>query len=70
VFSEEELAGLRSFPEIGRVELIAHFTLTGADEAFVRKFRTERNGQQRATNARRGLGGDESRERLQQSWPG
>ena len=43
VFSEEELAQLRGFPEIGRVELIRHFTLTGADEAFVRKFRGARN---------------------------
>ena len=43
VFSEEELAQLRGFPEIGRVELIRHFTLTGADEAFVRKFRGSRN---------------------------
>lgn len=30
---------LRSFPEIGRVKLIRHFTLTDADEAFLRKFR-------------------------------
>jgi hypothetical protein len=43
VFSEEELAQLRAFPEIGRVELIRHFTLTDADVAFVRKFRTGRN---------------------------
>jgi hypothetical protein len=43
VFSEEELAGLRGFPELGRVELIRHFTLTSADEAFLRKFRTGRN---------------------------
>jgi TnpA family transposase len=43
VFSEDEMARLRSFPEIGRVELIRHFTLTDADEAFLRKFRTGRN---------------------------
>jgi hypothetical protein len=43
VFSEEELARLRGFPELGRVELIRHFTLTSADEAFLRKFRTGRN---------------------------
>jgi hypothetical protein len=43
VFSEEELARLRGFPELGRAELIRHFTLTGADEAFLRKFRTGRN---------------------------
>jgi len=43
VFSEEELAQLRGFPEINRAELIRHFTLTGSDEAFLRKFRTGRN---------------------------
>lgn len=43
VFSAEELARLRGFPEINRVELIRYFTLTGADEAFVRQFRTGRN---------------------------
>jgi TnpA family transposase len=43
VFSEEELAQLRGFPEISRAELIRHFTLTGADEVFLRKFRTRRN---------------------------
>jgi hypothetical protein len=43
VFSEEELARLRGFPELGRAELIRHFTLTSADEAFLRKFRTGRN---------------------------
>ena len=43
VFSEDELAQLRAFPEIGRVELIRHFTLTDADMAFVQKFRTGRN---------------------------
>lgn len=40
---KEEMARLRSFPQIGRVELIRHFTLTDADEAFSRKFRTGRN---------------------------
>ena len=30
---EDELARLRSFPELGRAELIRHFTLAGADEA-------------------------------------
>jgi TnpA family transposase len=43
VFSAEELARLRGFPEINRAELIRYFTLTGADEAFVRQFRTVRN---------------------------
>lgn len=43
VFSGEEQAQLRGFPEIDRAELIRHFTLTGADEAFVRRFRTSRN---------------------------
>ncbi|WP_432584436.1 DUF4158 domain-containing protein [Streptomyces sp. HD1123-B1] len=43
VFSAEELARLRGFPEIDRAELIRYFTLTGADEAFVRQFRTGRN---------------------------
>jgi hypothetical protein len=37
VFSDEDLEQLRGFPEITRAELIRHFTLTGADEAFVRK---------------------------------
>ncbi|GAA4984907.1 hypothetical protein GCM10023317_09620 [Actinopolymorpha pittospori] len=41
MFSEEELAQLRRFPEINRMELIRHFTLAGADEAFLRKFRTD-----------------------------
>jgi len=35
VFSEEELAQLRGFPEITRDELIRFFTLTAADRAFV-----------------------------------
>jgi hypothetical protein len=39
VFSDEELAQLRGFPEITRADLIRYFTLTGADEAFVRRFR-------------------------------
>jgi TnpA family transposase len=43
VFSEEEQAQLRGFPEISRAELIRHFTLAGADVAFLRKFRTGRN---------------------------
>ncbi|MGW0828514.1 Tn3 family transposase [Streptomyces sp. NPDC002845] len=38
VFSDEELEGLRSFPAIGKDELIRYFTLTSADEAFLRKF--------------------------------
>lgn len=33
--SKEQLERLRSFPEIGRDELITHFTLTPADVAFV-----------------------------------
>ncbi|MBC8989600.1 Tn3 family transposase [Micromonospora chalcea] len=43
VFSAEDLERLRGFPEINRAELIRYFTLTGADEAFVRQFRTGRN---------------------------
>lgn len=43
VFSDEELEGLRSFPAIGRDELIRYFTLTPADEAFLRKFRRSQN---------------------------
>ncbi|KAB1927320.1 Tn3 family transposase [Micromonospora sp. ALFpr18c] len=43
VFSAEDLVRLRGFPEINRAELIRYFTLTGADEAFVRQFRTGRN---------------------------
>ena len=39
VFSEDELAQLRGFPEPGRAELIRFFTLAPADEAFLRKFR-------------------------------
>ncbi|WP_150136201.1 DUF4158 domain-containing protein [Streptomyces hyaluromycini] len=43
VFSDEELEGLRSFPAIGKDELIRYFTLTPADEAFLRKFRRSQN---------------------------
>src|SRR5256884_7416952 len=43
VFSEEELARLRGFPEAGRAELIRYFTLAPADDAFVRKFRGQDN---------------------------
>jgi len=43
VFSEEELARLRGFPEITRAELIRYFTLTEADETFVRQFRGSAN---------------------------
>ena len=43
VFSEQELAQLRGFPEVTRAELIKDFTLTGADEGFVRKFASQRN---------------------------
>ena len=43
VFSEDELAQLRGFPEINRTDLIRHFTLTSADEAFLLRFRTSRN---------------------------
>ena len=37
--SAEELKQLRRFPEVDRAELIRYFTLTLADEAFVRQFR-------------------------------
>ncbi|MCN0150779.1 Tn3 family transposase [Salinispora arenicola] len=43
VFSAEELSRLRGFPEINRAELVRYFTLTGADETFVRRFRMGRN---------------------------
>ncbi|MFI8423763.1 DUF4158 domain-containing protein [Streptomyces sp. NPDC085479] len=43
VFSDEELDALRSFPTIGKDELIRYFTLTSADEAFLRKFRRAQN---------------------------
>jgi hypothetical protein len=52
VFSEEELARLRGFPELGRAELIRHFTLTSADEAFLRTFRTGRLDDLRYVEAR------------------
>jgi hypothetical protein len=35
VFTDEELEGLRRFPEIGREELFRFFTLTPADAVFV-----------------------------------
>ena len=34
VFSEDELAQLRGFPEPARAELIRYFMLGSADEAF------------------------------------
>jgi hypothetical protein len=43
VFSEEESARLRAFPEISRAELIRFFTLTESDETFVRQFRGTAN---------------------------
>ena len=43
VFSADELAQLRGFPEPARAELIRYFTLTPADEAFVRKFWGQEN---------------------------
>jgi hypothetical protein len=43
VFSAEELARLRGFPEITRAELIRYFTVTRADEAFLRKFHNRTN---------------------------
>ncbi len=43
VFSEDELAQLRGFPEPARAELVRYFTLAPADEAFVRKFRGRDN---------------------------
>ena len=39
VFSDEEREQLRRFPEISRTELIRYFTLTPADEGFVRRSR-------------------------------
>jgi hypothetical protein len=35
LFSDDQLDQLRSFPDIGKDELIRYFTLTGADVAFV-----------------------------------
>ncbi|MGH3869779.1 MAG: DUF4158 domain-containing protein [Pseudonocardiaceae bacterium] len=43
VFSEGELSRLRGFPEITRAELINYFTLTSAEEEFLRKFAGQRN---------------------------
>ncbi|MGH3220102.1 MAG: DUF4158 domain-containing protein [Streptosporangiaceae bacterium] len=43
MFSEDELAQLRGFPEPARAELIRYFTLASADEAFVRRFRRREN---------------------------
>lgn len=43
VSSDEELEGLRSFPAIGKEELIRHFTLTPADRTFLGKFRRAQN---------------------------
>lgn len=43
VFSEDELARLRGFPEPARAELIRYFTLAPADEAFARRFRGQDN---------------------------
>jgi Domain of unknown function (DUF4158)/Tn3 transposase DDE domain len=43
VFSDEELEGLRSFPAIGKDELIRYFTLTSADQAFLGTFRRAQN---------------------------
>src|SRR5664280_645308 len=42
-FSDEKLEQLRGFPEVNHAELIRHFTLTPADEMFVRKFRGQGN---------------------------
>jgi hypothetical protein len=35
MFSEEQLEALRSFPDIGKDDLIRYFTLAAADLAFV-----------------------------------
>ena len=35
VFTDEELEGLRRFPEIGREELFRFFTLASADVTFI-----------------------------------
>jgi hypothetical protein len=35
LFSDDQLDQLRSFPDIGKDDLIRYFTLTGADVAFV-----------------------------------
>jgi hypothetical protein len=39
VFSEDDLAQPRKFPEPARAKLIRYFTISSADEAFARKFR-------------------------------
>ena len=43
MFSDAELEELRGFPEINRAELIRYFTLTPAEEGFVRGHREEKN---------------------------
>jgi len=43
VFSEQELARLRGFPEITRAELIRYLTLISAEEEFLGKFLGLRN---------------------------
>jgi hypothetical protein len=43
VFSEQEMGRLRGFPEITRAELIRYFTLTSAEEEFLRNFLGRRN---------------------------
>jgi hypothetical protein len=77
VFSEEELAQLRGFPEIGRGELIRYFTLAPADEAFVRKFRGRGNVLGAAFSCARCRGWGSSRMRSPRprrprwrAWPG
>ncbi|UBU10366.1 DUF4158 domain-containing protein [Nonomuraea gerenzanensis] len=35
MFSEDQLERLRSYPDIGREDLIRYFTLTPADVAFI-----------------------------------
>jgi integrase len=34
-FSDEQMEGLRRYPDIGREELVRFFTLTGRDQAFI-----------------------------------
>src|SRR5260370_36926380 len=43
-FSDDQLDQLRSFPDIGKDDLIRYFTLTGADVAFVDPGRGRRPG--------------------------
>jgi hypothetical protein len=38
VFSEQEMARLRGFPEITRAELIRYFMLTSAEDGFLGRF--------------------------------